>query len=110
MVNIAIDIALLALIAFGCWRGYQQRALWFTLPVHLLLRLGRRRSYWMQLLIYGPFTIGGLLLCHWINTHGWHASAAGGIVIAMTIGLEAMRIVEEDGKRKREPCDTESKM
>jgi len=41
------------------------------------------------------------------NTHGWDARAAGGMLIGMTIGLEAMRIAEEDQKWKQEQCDAE---
>ncbi|MDX8413043.1 MAG: hypothetical protein R8J85_03055 [Mariprofundales bacterium] len=102
-----LDFALLVVIATLCRQGYQQRKLWFTVPVQLFLRLGRGRGFAMQLLIYGAPTVAGLLLCHWINTHGWHATAAGGILIGMMVGMEAMRIAEEEQKWRQKQCDTE---
>jgi len=104
---LALDIALFAAIAGLCWQGYQKRRLWFVVPVYLWLKLGKGRSFWMQFLVFAPATVTGLLLCHWINTHGWHATAAGGMLFGMTIGLEAMRIAEEEQKWKREICDVE---
>jgi len=106
-VSTLLDFSVLAAIASLCWQGYQKRRLWFETPVYLLLRLGKGRGYWLQLLMYGLPIVGGLLLCHWINTHGWHASAAGGMLIAMTIGLAAMRIAEEEQKWNKEQCDAE---
>jgi len=105
--NTLLDLGGLVIIATLCWQGYQKQRLWFKVPVYLFLRLGRGRGFAMQLLIYGIPTVAGLLLCHWTNTHGWHATAAGGIVIGMTVGLEAMRIAEEEHKWKQKQCNTE---
>ncbi len=104
---LALDIALFAAIATLCWQGYHKRRLWFVVPVYLWLKLGKGRGFWMQFLVFGPVTVIGLLICHWINTHGWHATAAGGILFGMTLGLEAMRIAEEEQRWKREKCDVE---
>jgi len=104
---LALDFAMLALIAALCWQGYRKRRLWFVVPVFLWLKLGRGRSFWMQFLIFGPMTVAFLLLCHWVNTHGWHATAAGGMLFGMTIGLEAMRMAEDEQKWRNEQCDAE---
>ncbi|MDQ7000493.1 MAG: hypothetical protein Q9M12_06375 [Mariprofundus sp.] len=104
---LALDITVFAIIGTICWQGYYKRRLWFEAPVYLLLRLGKGRGFWTQWFMYGPPVVGGLLLCHWLNTHGWHATAAGGMLFGMTIGLEAMRIAEEEQKWKREKCDVE---
>jgi len=104
---LALDILLLAAIAWLCWQGYHKRRLWFVVPLYLWLKLGKGRGFWKQFLIFGPATVCWLLLCHWINTHGWHATAAGGMLFAMTTGLEAMRMAEEEQKWNREQCDAE---
>lgn len=102
-----LDIAALGVISLVCWQGYHKRRLWFVVPVYLFLRLGKGLSFWVQFFIYGLPTVSGLLLCHWINTHGWHATAAGGMLFGMVIGLEAMRIAEDEQKWNREQqCDT----
>jgi len=67
----------------------------------LWIGLCRGRGPWLQLLLFGPVVVGWLLFCHWVNTHGWHATAAGGILFAMTVGLQAMRSVEEEQKQTR---------
>ncbi len=103
----ALDIALFAVIAGLCWQGYQKRRLWFVVPLYLWLRLGKGRGFWQQFLIYGPAIVVWLLLCHWVNTHGWHATAAGGMLIAMTIGLQAMRMAEDEQKWNKKQYDTE---
>jgi len=105
--TIALDIAIFSVIATVCWQGYHKRRLWFVIPVYLWLNLGKGRGFWMQFIIFGPGTVCGLLLCHWVNTHGWHATAAGGMLFGMTLGLAAMRIVEEEYKWKKEHCDAE---
>ncbi len=92
---------MLGAVAALCWRGYRQRPLWFSLPISLLLAVGHGRGFLAQLLLYGPLVVGGLLLCHWINGRGWHATAAAGILVGMTAGLEAMRRVEAEGRRAR---------
>ncbi|RMH52724.1 MAG: hypothetical protein D6682_01365 [Zetaproteobacteria bacterium] len=97
------DLILLIVIVLICWRGYHRRSWWFVLPVGLWIGLGRGRGMWLQLLLFGPVVVGWLLLCHWVNTHGWHATAAGGILFAMTVGLQAMRSFEEEQKQAREP-------
>jgi len=102
-----LDIVLLIAIAMLCWRGYQHRGIWFETAVWLWLRLGRGRGLWVQLLIYGVPTVAALLFCHWVNTHGWHATAAGGMLAGMTIGLTAMRLAEEEQKWAREQGDSE---
>ncbi|MDQ6950127.1 MAG: hypothetical protein Q9M26_00510 [Mariprofundales bacterium] len=96
-----LDLTIFGMIAVLCWRGYQQRQIWLSMPPYLLMRACHNRSAWLQLVIFGPITIIWLLSCHWINAHGWHATAAGGILLAMTMGLEAMRSVEERQKEKR---------
>ncbi len=104
---LALDFAMLAVIVTLCWQGYHKRRLWFVAPVYLWLKLAKGRSFWVQFLIFGPITVSFLLLCHWINTHGWHATAAGGMLFGMTLGLEAMRIAEEEQKWNKEQCDAE---
>ena len=105
--SIVPDILMLVAIATVCWRGYQYRAVWFELPLWLYLQCGRGRGLWVQLVMYGLPVVLWLLLCHWVNTHGWHASAAGGMLIAMSYGLAAMRMAEEEQKWLREQCDAE---
>ncbi|MDQ6987764.1 MAG: hypothetical protein Q9M25_08175 [Mariprofundaceae bacterium] len=53
-----------------------------------------------QFLSFGPLVVVWLLLCHWLNTHGWHATAASGMLVAMMLGLEAMRSAEERQKKE----------
>ncbi|MDX8409791.1 MAG: hypothetical protein R8J84_07125 [Mariprofundales bacterium] len=96
-----LDIAIFAIIAALCWRGYQQRQIWLRMPPYLLLRACRNRPAGLQLALFAPLMVGWLLVCHWINGRGWHASAAGGMLLAMTIALEAMRSVEELQKEKQ---------
>ncbi|MDX8406596.1 MAG: hypothetical protein R8K50_10680 [Mariprofundus sp.] len=97
--NSAIDFAMLSMICAICWRGYRYRQPWFCLLPHILWHKCRGRGLWRQLLLFGPVVVGWLLFCHYLNAHGWHATAAGGMVLAMTLGLEAMRRAEERQKR-----------
>jgi hypothetical protein len=102
---IAVDIGLFLIIALLCWRGYQQRQLWMFYLGRLLERMFNGRSFLRVLFSLGPMLVGWLLLCHWINTHGWHGLAAGGVLLAMTLGLNAMRNLEEKQKWEKEQCD-----
>lgn len=102
---IAVDVGIFLLIAAICWHGYQKRRLWLFYLNELLGRLYRGRSFMHQLLAFGPVIVGWLLLCHWLNTRGWHGLAAGGILLAMMLGLEAMRALEEKQKTEKEECD-----
>ena len=104
---IALDLLLLSAIAWICWQGYHKCRLWFVVPVYLWMKSGKGRGFWKQFLVFGLPTVGWLLLCHWINTHGWHATAAGGMLFAMTVGLQAMRLAEEEFKWNRDQCDSE---
>jgi len=101
----ALDIAILALILFTCWRGYQQRRLGLCIIPALLLYIGKQKPFWIRFLIYAPVFVAWLLLCHWIDVKGWHAMAAGLMAFAMTLGLEAMRQVEELQRIKNKPCE-----
>ena len=102
MIATILDLAVLGAITLLCWQGYRKRSLWFEVPVYMWFRLARGHGFWVQFLLFGPAVVIWLLLCHWINTHGWHATAAGGMLIGMTIGLEAMRIAEEQQQWKKE--------
>ncbi len=101
----ALDILLLIAIAILCWRGYRNRSLWLDVVGQLLAHLLRNKGFWGQLFSFAPVVVGWLLLCHRINTAGWHATAAGGILLAMTIGLDAMRNLEEEQKLEKAPCE-----
>jgi len=105
--GIVLDIVMFAVIVTLCWQAYFKRRAWFVSLVFFWLELGRGRGFWMQFIIFGPLTVAALLLCHWVNTHGWHATAAGGILFIMTLGLEAMRSAEEEQKWKRKQRDVE---
>lgn len=94
------DIAMLLLISFVSWRGYRDRQTWFRLIPHLIWTRCQGRSFLMQLLIFGPVIVGWLLLCHFVSTHGWQATAAGGMLFGMALALEALRSAEERQKRK----------
>jgi len=96
-----VDIVLLAGILGACWQGYRQRHIWFCLIPGLLLHIGRQRSFLFRFCLYAPLFVGWLLLCHWLNAQGWHATSAGLFGFAMVSGLEAMRQVEERWKRMR---------
>jgi len=98
--NTAIDFFLFLLIGGACWYGYHYRQAWFCMTPYLLWRLCRGRGPGRQLLVFGPTVVGWLLLCHWLNAHEWHATAAGGMLFAMTLGLEAMRSAEERQKER----------
>jgi len=88
------------------WDGYGHRKLWFCFLGKWLANICRYRVYWRQLLVVGPLIVIWLLFCHWVNTHGWHGIAASGIFIAMMLGLNAMRQIEEQQKWEKEQCDT----
>lgn len=94
----ATDIIILLLILVFCWHGYQYRQTWFRIIPHLMWRICRDRGLLWQLLIFGSTVVGWLLFCHWINAHGWYATAAGAMLFAMALGLEAMRSAEERQK------------
>lgn len=94
-----LDIALL------CWRGYQGHGVWLSVVGQMLYRLLHGHGFWDQLLRFAPIAIGWLMLCHRVNTAGWHALGAGGILIAMTDGLDAMRKLEEQQKMERTSCE-----
>ncbi len=95
-----LDILVLVVVATACWRGYGQRDSWLRMLVGWLMHQVRGHGFWGQWLRFGPLVVGWLLFCHWLNTHGWHASGAAGIVLAMTLGLDAMRSIEEEQKRR----------
>ncbi len=105
MLSIAVDISMFSLIAFVCWRGYQKRQLWLFYADALVGRLYRGRRVMRQLLGFAPLIVGWLLLCHGLNTGGLHGLAAGGVLLAMTLGLYAMRDLEEKQKWEKEECD-----
>ena len=100
-----LDVAVFALIAYFCVRGYQKRQLWLALVGHLLGKLYHGKGYWRQLFVLGPLIVAWLLLCHWLNNKGVYGLAAGGILFAMTLALDAMRGLEERQKREREGED-----
>jgi len=100
-----LDVALFALIALLCWRGYRGIDPWLMHFVQWLGRILQGKGFWRQLFTFGPIIVGWLLLCHRVNTLGWHATAAGGILLAMTVGLDAMRRLEEQQKRERSSCE-----
>jgi len=102
---IALDILLFTAITTICWRGYRYRSLWLAVVGQLLARLLCRKGFWGQLFSFAPIAISWLLLCHWVNTAGWHATAAGGILLAMTVGLDAMRNLEEKQKMEKSSCE-----
>ncbi len=96
--KLVLDIAILVGILFACWRGYQQRQPWLYLISALLLRLGSQKYFGIRFFVYAPVFVGWLLLCHWLDVKNWTATAAGLMVFAMTLGLEAMRQTEERQK------------
>ncbi|RMG92112.1 MAG: hypothetical protein D6703_02780 [Zetaproteobacteria bacterium] len=96
-----LDLVVLIVVAMGCWRGYRQQDSWLRKLGGRLMRFVRGHGFWGQWLRFGPLMVGWLLFCHWLNTQGWHASGAAGIVLAMTLGLDAMRVVEEEQKLRR---------
>jgi len=100
-----LDISLFLGIALLCWRAYHGKGLWLFYVSQLIERLLRGKGFWGQLASSAPLIVGWLLLCHWVNTAGWHATGAGGILIAMTLGLDAMRNCEEKQKMERTSCE-----
>jgi len=105
MLFTVLDIVLLALIAMVCWRGYRGIDPWLSYFGQWLGRLLHGKGFWQQLFTFGPMIVAWLLLCHRINTAGWHATAAGGILVAMTVGLDAMRSLEKQQKQGRKACE-----
>ncbi len=96
-----VDLALGgALIAFWV-RACHRRRPWMSWLVTGMLHALAGRGAFGQLLRFGPLIVGWLLLCHWVNTHGWHVTAASGIVLAMALALEAMRQAEETARDAR---------
>jgi hypothetical protein len=100
---ILIDIILFILIAWSCWQGYSKRQMWLSVIAHLLARLYRGKGYWHQLFTLGPIIVVWLLLCHWLANHGARGLGAGGLLLAMTLGLDGMRHFEEKQKLERKP-------
>ncbi|RMH61915.1 MAG: hypothetical protein D6678_02485 [Zetaproteobacteria bacterium] len=96
------NLFLFAIVAGLCLRAYQRRQAWLVAVAGLLFKVGRDRSLVAQCLLLGPVVVGWLLACHWLNTHGWHGPAAGGIALAMTVGMQLMRDWEERQKGLRE--------
>ncbi len=99
-------IFVLNLIAFlilmgCCGLAYQRRSLWLRLIPYILLKWGEGRSFIVQLLIYSPVFVLWLLACRWLDVKGWHGVAAAGIGLAMLLGLQALRMIEENQKRLR---------
>lgn len=103
---ILLDFALLALMLWLCWSGYRRRRPWLEYTALVLFRLAHGRGFAAQLFTLGPMIVGWLLLCHWINTHAWHATAAGLVLLGMTLGLALMRQFEEMQKWEKSQCDS----
>jgi len=97
LADVALGGALIALWVRACHR----RRAWMSWLVMGLMQSLSGRSAWAQLVRFGPLAVGWLLLCHWVNTHGWHVTAASGIVLAMALALEAMRQAEESARALR---------
>ncbi len=97
----ALDIAVFIAICLILRIAYRDRQLWFCMIPHFLYRQCRGRGFVPQLLIFGTLAVTWLLFCHWLNGQGWHATAAGGILFAMVLGLEAMRSAEERQKLEK---------
>ncbi|RLL54739.1 hypothetical protein D8Y20_02870 [Mariprofundus sp. EBB-1] len=66
------------------------------------MKLAEGRAAIVQLLIYAPLFVVWLLACHWLDVQGWHGLGASGIGFAMLLGLQALRMLEENQKRLRE--------
>jgi len=90
-----------ALIGPLLW-SYHKQYIWIRILPYLLLRCGRGRAAWLQWLIYSPMFVSWLLLCHWLDVKQWHGLAAAMMGFAMLLGLQAMRYIEEQQKRKSE--------
>ncbi len=101
------DFAGLALLLAVCWRGYRYRTPWFSAIAARLLRASRGRGFFRRFILLAPIFVGWLLLCHWTDVKGWHATAAGLMALAMTVGLDAMRQFEEAAK-SNQPCKESS--
>ena len=101
-----LDVLSLIAITLLCWQGYHKRQLWLYVLAGLIGRLYQGKSFMWQLLGFGPLIVIWLLFCHWLNTQGMHATAAGGILLAMTLALQSMRALEEKQKWEKEQCDT----
>ncbi|MDX8402325.1 MAG: hypothetical protein R8K47_06815, partial [Mariprofundaceae bacterium] len=55
-------------------RACRRRQTWMSWLVTVFLHGLAGRSAWAQLARFGPLAVGWLLLCHWVNTHGWHVT------------------------------------
>ncbi len=98
LVHLVLFVVLMGLSA----RAYQHQSLWIRFVPYLLLKLAKGRSAIVQLLIYAPIIVAWLLVCHWLDVQGWHGLGAFGIGFAMLLGLQALRMMEENQKRLRE--------
>jgi len=100
--HLVVFIILMTLSALA----YQRQSLWIRFLPYVLLKLGQGRSSIPQLLIYSPVIVCWLLACHWLDVKGWHGLGAFGIGFAMLLGLQALRMLEENQKRLREVRNT----
>jgi len=88
-------------------RAYQRQSLWIRFLPYLLLKLAEGRAGIVQLVIYAPLIVMWLLVCHWLDVQGWHGLGASGIGFAMLLGLQALRMLEENQKQLREDLQSE---
>ena len=94
MLNLVLFSILMGSVLFA----YQRQALWLRLIPHVLLKCGRNRSFFIQLILYGSAFVLWLLACHWLDVKGWHGLGAAGMGFAMVLGLQAMRSLEKQQK------------
>ncbi len=100
--RLALDMGGLALLLAAGFQGYRQRAPWFTRIAAGLMAAVSNRGFFRRFLILAPVFVGWLLLCHWTDVRGFHATAAGLMALAMAVGLDAMRQFEESRHDKEE--------
>ncbi len=91
-------------------RAYLHQSMWIRVLPYLLLKLAEGRAGMIQLLIYAPIIVMWLLGCHWLDVQGWHGLGASGIGFAMILGLQALRMLEENQKRLREDSQDETEV
>ncbi len=94
-------IIFIVLMAFSI-KAYQHQSFWLRFIPFLLLKWGEGRSFAWQLMIYSPIFIIWLLSCHWLDAKGWYGLGASGLGIAMLLGLQALKMIEEKQKKMRE--------